>query len=66
MLALYSARFIGEIRIKPYLNALLGRGVIGGYQIADRAMKMEGQHGALCASPTSGASATSRRRSSPS
>ena len=46
MLALYSGRFIGEIRIKPYLNALLGRGVIAGYQIADRAMKMEGQHGA--------------------
>jgi hypothetical protein len=45
VLALYSATFIGEIRIKPYLNALLGRGVIGGYQIADRAMEMEGQSG---------------------
>ena len=45
VLALYSGHFIGEIRIKPYLNALLGRGVIAGYQIADRAMKMEGQHG---------------------
>jgi hypothetical protein len=43
VLALYSGHFIGEIRIKPYLNALLGRGVIGGYQVADRAMKMEGE-----------------------
>lgn len=46
MLALYSGHFIGEIRIKPYLNALLGRGVIADYQVADRAMKMEGQPGA--------------------
>jgi len=45
VLALYSGHFIGEIRIKPYLNALLGRGVIGGYQVADRAMKMEGEAG---------------------
>jgi len=45
VLALYSGHFIGEIRIKPYLNALLGRGVIGGYQTADRAMKMEGEPG---------------------
>jgi hypothetical protein len=45
VLALYSGHFIGEIRIKPYLNALLGRGVIGDYQTADRAMKTEGQHG---------------------
>lgn len=45
VLALYSADFIGEIRLKPYLNALLGRGVIADYQIADRAMTMEGQHG---------------------
>lgn len=45
VLALYSGTFIGEIRIKPYLNALLGRGVIADYQIADRAMKMEGQQG---------------------
>lgn len=43
VLALYSDTFIGEIRLKPYLNALLGRGAIGGYQIADRAMRMEGQ-----------------------
>jgi hypothetical protein len=43
VLALYSDTFIGEIRLKPYLNALLGRGVIADYQIADRAMKMEGQ-----------------------
>lgn len=45
VLALYSGYFIGEIRIKPYLNALLGRGVIDGYQIADRALKTEGLHG---------------------
>jgi hypothetical protein len=45
VLALYSGHFIGEIRIKPYLNALLGRGIIGGYQVADRAMKMEGETG---------------------
>lgn len=45
MLALYSGSFIGEIRIKPYLNALLGRGLIAEYQVADRAMKMEGQSG---------------------
>jgi hypothetical protein len=45
VLALYSGHFIGEIRIKPYLNALLGRGVIADYQIADRAMKTEGLHG---------------------
>jgi hypothetical protein len=45
VLALYSGAFIGDIRIKPYLNALLGRGVIEGYQIADRAMTMEGQQG---------------------
>ncbi len=45
MLALYSGTFIGEIRLKPYLNALLGRGVIAGYQIADRVMSMEGQSG---------------------
>ena len=45
VLALYSGHFIGEIRIKPYLNALLGRGVIGGYQVADRAMKIEGEAG---------------------
>lgn len=43
VLALYSGASIGEIRIKPYLNALLGRGVIADYQVADRAMKMEGR-----------------------
>jgi hypothetical protein len=45
VLALYSGAFIGEIRIKPYLNALLGRGLIESYQIADRSMTMEGQQG---------------------
>jgi hypothetical protein len=45
VLALTSGYFIGEIRIKPYLNALLGRGVIDDYLIADRALKTEGLHG---------------------
>ncbi len=45
VLALYSGTFIGEIRLKPYLNALLGRGIIADYQIADRVMTMEGQSG---------------------
>jgi hypothetical protein len=45
VLALYSGTFIGEIRLKPYLNALLGRGIIADYQIADRIMTMEGQSG---------------------
>jgi hypothetical protein len=47
VLALYSDPFIGEIRIKPFLNALLGRGVIGGYRIADRSMRTEGQSGSF-------------------
>lgn len=42
VLALYSDSFIGEIRIKPYLNALLGRGVIADYRIADRSMALIG------------------------
>jgi hypothetical protein len=42
VLALFSDSFIGEIRIKPYLNALLGRGVIADYRIADRSMAMIG------------------------
>jgi hypothetical protein len=45
VLALYSGTFIGEIRLKPYLNALLCRGIIADYQIADRTMSMEGQSG---------------------
>jgi hypothetical protein len=45
VLALYSGYFIGEIRIKPYLNALLGRDIIADYQIADRTLKTEGLHG---------------------
>ena len=45
VLALYSGYFIGEIRIKPYLNARLARGVIDDYQIADRTLKTEGLHG---------------------
>ncbi|WP_051443818.1 hypothetical protein [Afipia sp. P52-10] len=42
ILALFSDGFIGDIRIKPYLNALLGRGVIADYRIADRAMTLTG------------------------
>ncbi|MCC6889651.1 MAG: hypothetical protein IT536_14055 [Hyphomicrobiales bacterium] len=42
VLALYSDDFLGEVRIKPFLNALLKRGVIGDYQVADRTMTMLG------------------------
>lgn len=42
ILALYSDDFLGDVRIKPFLNALLARGVIADYQIVDRAMKMRG------------------------
>jgi hypothetical protein len=42
VLALYADNFIGEIRIKPFLNALLARGVIAEYQAADRSMKLIG------------------------
>jgi hypothetical protein len=42
VLALYSDNFLGEVRIKPFLNALLMRGVIGDYQVVDRAMAMIG------------------------
>lgn len=45
ILALYSESFIGEVRIKPYLNALLGRGIIADYQVADRAMTAIGPAG---------------------
>ena len=36
VLALYSDDFIGEVRLKPMLNALLDRNVIDDFQIADR------------------------------
>jgi hypothetical protein len=42
VLALYSDNFLGEVRIKPFLNALLARGTIGDYQIADRSMAIVG------------------------
>ena len=42
ILALFAGEFIGEIRIKPFLNALLARGVIADYQVADRAMTPAG------------------------
>jgi len=42
VLALYADHFIGEIRVKPFLNALLARGVIAEYQAVDRAMNLIG------------------------
>ena len=42
ILALYAGDFIGEVRMKPFLNALLARGVIGDYQVVDRSMAMAG------------------------
>ena len=40
ILALYCDSFQGEVRIKPFLNALLARGVIADYQVVDRSMAM--------------------------
>jgi len=42
ILALHADNFIGEVRIKPFLNALLARGVIADYQVVDRSMAMAG------------------------
>ena len=42
VLALYSDDFLGEVRIKPFLNALLVRGLIADYQVVDRSMTMLG------------------------
>ncbi|MBX9772793.1 MAG: hypothetical protein K2Y71_00150 [Xanthobacteraceae bacterium] len=42
ILALYSDDFLGEVRIKPFLNALLVRGLIADYQVVDRSMTMFG------------------------
>jgi hypothetical protein len=42
ILALHADAFIGEVRIKPFLNALLARGVIADYQVADRTMALAG------------------------
>lgn len=42
VLGLYSDNFLGEVRIKPFLDALLARGVIEGYRVADRAMRLFG------------------------
>jgi len=42
ILALYSDNFLGEVRIKPFLNALLVRGVIADYQVVDRSMTIIG------------------------
>jgi len=40
ILALYCDSFQGEVRIRPFLNALLARGVIADYQVVDRSMAM--------------------------
>jgi hypothetical protein len=40
ILALYCDSFQGEVRIKPFLNALLARGAIADYQVVDRSMAM--------------------------
>ena len=42
ILALHADNFIGEVRIKPFLNALLARGVNADYQVVDRSMAMAG------------------------
>lgn len=42
ILALCADNLIGEVRIKPFLNALLARGVIADYQVVDRSMAMAG------------------------
>ena len=39
---MYSDDFIGEVRLKPMLNALLDRNVIDDFQIADRDMNLVG------------------------
>ena len=44
ILALSSDKEIGEIRIRPFLAALLARGVISGFQLADRDMVSMGWH----------------------
>ncbi len=42
ILALHADNFIGDVRIRPFLNALLARGVIADYQVVDRSMAMAG------------------------
>ena len=42
ILALCADNLIGEVRIKPFLNALLARGVIADYQVVDRSMAIAG------------------------
>lgn len=44
VLALSSDTELSEIRIRPFLAALLARGVIAGFQIADRKMHSTGWH----------------------
>lgn len=42
VLALLSDSFLGEIRVRPFLNALLGRGIIADYRLAHRKMSLVG------------------------
>lgn len=44
VLALSSDVELSEIRIRPFLTALLARGAISGFQLADRKMKSMGWH----------------------
>lgn len=44
VLALSSDTELSEIRIRPFLTALLGRGIIGGFQFADRKLTSMGWH----------------------
>ena len=44
ILALSSDKEIGEIRIRPFLAVLLARGIISGFQFADRDMTLMGWH----------------------
>lgn len=44
VLALSSDIELSEIRIRPFLTALLARGIISGFQFADRDMKSMGWH----------------------
>jgi hypothetical protein len=48
ILALSSDKEISEIRIRPFLAALLARGVISGFQFADRDMNSMGWHKDFC------------------
>ena len=42
ILALFSDSLLGDVRIRPYLNALIARGVISNYDVVDRSMRLLG------------------------